>query len=211
MKYTEVLFIIDRSGSMSGLEESTIKGYNDFLKEQKESKGEVLVTTVLFNHEYKVIHNRQDINSIKKLTRKDYEADGMTALLDAVGTSVNEIDRAQKEWKNKVDNTFAVIITDGMENASVKYDYADIKKLIKQKERKGWKFVFLGANIEAPVVAESIGINRKFARKYESDEIGTSLNYKALRQMICSIKDTGTFGDECFEEIDEYYKKTNKE
>ena len=180
MKHTEILFVIDRSGSMSGLEESTISGYNNFLKEQKNDKHEAIVTTVLFNDEYKVLHNRKDINSVKKLTMKDYEADGMTALLDAVGISVNEISRAQKEWGTKADNTFVVIITDGMENASVKYTYKDIKKLIKQKEKEGWKFVFLGANIDAPEVAESIGINRKFSRKYECDEEGTALNYKVL-------------------------------
>ena len=209
MKHTEILFVIDRSGSMSGLEESTISGYNNFLKEQKNDKHEAIVTTVLFNDEYKVLHNRKDINSVKKLTMKDYEADGMTALLDAVGISVNEISRAQKEWSTKADNTFVVIITDGMENASVKYSYKDIKKLIKQKEKEGWKFVFLGANIDAPEVAESIGINRKFSRKYECDEEGTALNYKVLSKMVSCLKETDYIDESCFDEIDEYYKKKN--
>ena len=184
---TELVFILDRSGSMSGLESDTIGGYNSLIAKQKKEKGEAIVSTVLFDDRMKVIHNRMPIELVKKLTKKDYYVGGCTALLDAVGETIDHIWSEHKLMKKdeRPAKTLFVITTDGLENASKKYSFKDIKKMIeKQKEKHNWEFLFLGANIDAIEVAGSMGINADRAANYHCDSAGTALNYSVLGAAI---------------------------
>lgn len=191
MKKTEIVFIIDRSGSMSGLEEDTIGGYNSMLKKQQIEEGEARVTTVLFDNEYKIVHDRGDIREIRPLTDKEYFVRGTTALLDAVGTTINKIVSATKNTKKEyqADKVMFVIITDGMENSSREYTYEKVKKMIeKQKEEYNWEFIFLGANIDAVETASRFGIAEDRAANYNADSQGTALNYEAVSEVITDIR-----------------------
>ena len=184
---TELVFILDRSGSMSGPEADTIGGYNSLLAKQKKEKGEAIVTTTLFDDRMKMIHNRMPIELVGKLTKKDYYVGGCTALLDAVGETIDHIWSAHKKMKKeeRPAKTLFVITTDGLENASKKYSFKDIKKMIeKQKEKHNWEFLFLGANIDAIEVAGSMGINADRAANYHCDSAGTALNYSVLGAAI---------------------------
>lgn len=184
---TELVFILDRSGSMSGLESDTIGGYNSLIAKQKKEKGEAIVTTVLFDDRMKMIHNRMPIELVKKLTKKDYYVGGCTALLDAVGETIDHIWSEHKKLKKdeRPAKTLFVITTDGLENASKKYSFKDIKKMIeKQKEKHNWEFLFLGANIDAIEVAGSMGISADRAANYHCDSEGTALNYSVLGAAI---------------------------
>ena len=186
---TEVVFILDRSGSMNGLEEDTIGGYNSFLQQQRESEGNKIITTVLFNNSISVLHKRVPIEKVKNITKHEYIASGMTALLDAVGETVSEIERKQQVWDDKKpDNTVVVIITDGMENASRTYSYAEIHRMISAKREEGWKFVFLGANIDAPEVGERLGINRNLSKNYHADHVGTAVNFSSVSSMFYNLR-----------------------
>lgn len=194
---TEVVFILDRSGSMYGLESDTIGGYNSFLKQQRETAGNAMITTVLFNDTLSVLHRRAPISTVNDITKNDYSASGMTALLDAVGETVSEIERKQKFWdERKPDNTVVVIITDGMENASRSFSYKEIHDMISRKREEGWKFVFLGANIDAPEVGESLGISRKLSKNYHADPRGTDVNFRTVSSMFSKLRSM------CFEEAD---------
>lgn len=188
---TEIVFILDRSGSMSGLESDTIGGFNAMIKkQQEETEGTALVSTVLFDHESIVLHDRVPLAEIKSLTEKDYEVRGTTALLDAVGDAVKHIRNIHKyaRKEDRPQKTLFVITTDGMENASVKYDYNQIKRLIEQQKERGWEFIFLGANIDAVEVAGHIGIDRDDAVDYHADSKGTDKVYAAMSMKISSTR-----------------------
>ena len=172
---TELVFILDRSGSMGGLETDTIGGFNAMLKKQQAVEGDCQVTTVLFDDEYELLHNQMDIHEVKPMTDKEYYVRGCTALYDAVGRTIHTIAAEQRPD----DKVLFVIITDGYENASTEYTGSQIKAAIeKMKTERNWQFVFLGANIDAAEVAEEIGIDREMAAEYAADEEGTGLNYE---------------------------------
>lgn len=203
----EVIFILDRSGSMGGLESDTIGGYNSFLEQQRKSEGITFITTVLFNETVSVLHNRRPIGDVREMTMNDYTAGGCTALLDAVGETVSEIERKQNVWdERKPDNTVVVIITDGLENYSHKYTYREVHDMISAMREAGWKFVFLGANIDSPEVGESLGISRNLSKNYRADSSGTRTNFRAVSNMMSKL-DCFIFSEEDMEsellEIDE--------
>lgn len=188
---TELVFILDRSGSMSGLECDTIGGYNAMLEKQKKEFGEAVVTTVLFDDKYELLHDRINIKGIAPITEKDYYVCGSTALLDAVGKTIHKIGNAQKFTKEELraDKVMFVITTDGMENASREYTYDKIKHIInRQKEKYGWEFIFLGANIDAISTAERFGIDADRAVNYHADSEGTMLNYEAVSCVVSEIR-----------------------
>ena len=206
MKKTELIFILDRSGSMSGLEEDTIGGYNSMLKKQQSKKGEVIVTTVLFDHEYEIVHDRTNLKEIKALTKDEYFVRGSTALLDAVGMTINKIINSTKNTKDdyRPDKCMFVIITDGMENSSREYTYSKIKAMIeKQKKDYNWEFIFLGANIDALATAEQFGINEDRAANYKPDKEGTILNYEVVSDLIVELRSDNKISDNWKEKIDD--------
>ncbi len=184
---TELVFILDRSGSMSPLRDDTIGGFNTMIEQQKETGATVLVSTVMFSESSDVVHDRVSIADIKPLTRDDYSPMGCTALLDAVGSAVKHIANIHK-YARKEDipqKTMFVITTDGMENASVKYSQKDVKRLIeKQKEGSGWEFLFIGANIDSVETAGSIGIDARRAVNYTADACGTKKLFKGLGRAV---------------------------
>lgn len=188
---TEIVFILDRSGSMSGLESDTIGGFNSMIAKQQKEEGEAIVSTVLFDDETDVIHDRVAIGRVKKLTEEDYYVRGCTALLDAVGGAIHHIGNVHKyaREEDRPAKTLFVITTDGLENASRHYSFKDVKKLIKrQQEKYNWEFLFLGANIDAIEVAGNMGISRDRAANYNCDEIGTALNYQVLEAAVTRVR-----------------------
>ena len=188
---TEVVFILDRSGSMNGLEADTIGGFNSLIEKQKDEAGEALISTVLFDDRTEVIHDRVDIKIVNKLTTDDYYVRGCTALLDAIGGAIHHIGNVHKyaREEDRPAKTLVVITTDGMENASKHYSYREIKKMIKrQKEKYNWEFVFLGANIDAVKVAGNIGIGAGHAVNYHNDCEGTKLNYRVLGAALSKMR-----------------------
>lgn len=206
---TELVFILDRSGSMSGLESDTIGGYNSFLEKQKEEDGSCLVSTVLFNQHSKVIHDRVDLVKIEKMDRKDYLASGTTALIDAMGDAIHHIKNVHK-YIRKEDvptNTIFVIITDGLENASHKYSSDDVKKMVEQQKEKGWEFLFLGANIDAVETARTYGIAEDRTSDYLCDEVGIEKNFDALSKSVKSFRACGKIEADWAAPIKEDYKK----
>lgn len=188
---TEIVFILDRSGSMSGLESDTIGGFNSMIAKQQKEEGEAIVSTVLFDDETDVIHDRVAIGEVMKLTEEDYYVRGCTALLDAVGGAIHHIGNVHKyaREEDRPAKTLFVITTDGLENASRHYSFKDVKKLIKrQQEKYNWEFLFLGANIDAIEVAGNMGISRDRAANYNCDEIGTALNYQVLEAAVTRVR-----------------------
>lgn len=188
---TEVVFILDKSGSMSGLEADTIGGFNSMLKKQKQADGEAFVTTVLFDHNYELLHDRINIRGISPITERDYEVGGTTALLDAIGFTIQKIANVQKHTseEERADKVLFVITTDGMENASREFTAEKIKKMVQhQKEKYGWDFMFLGANIDAVSTAAEFGIDEDFAVDYHADNIGTQLNYEMVSEAVEKIR-----------------------
>jgi len=178
---TELVFIVDRSGSMGGLESDTIGGFNATLEAHRKEEGEAYVSTVLFDNEVEVLHDRLPIADVKPITNKEYWVRGCTALLDAVGGAVNHISRVHGYLPEdaRPEHTIVVITTDGMENASREYTYEQVKKLITQKENEGWNFLFLGANIDAAAEADRIGISSDYAATYVADGKGTRVMHRA--------------------------------
>ena len=188
---TELVFILDRSGSMAGLEDDTIGGFNAMIERQKGEPGEAIVSTVLFDNCSKVIHDRLPLGRVPALTRKEYYVRGCTALLDAVGGAIHHIGNVHKyaREEDRPERTLFVITTDGMENASRAYDYRRVKALIeRQKERYGWEFLFLGANIDAAKEAARFGITADRAANYHADHEGTNVIYEAVSETVCSFR-----------------------
>ncbi|MBR1646413.1 MAG: VWA domain-containing protein [Selenomonadaceae bacterium] len=188
---TELVFILDKSGSMSGLESDTIGGFNSMIKKQQsEDEGTAFVSTVLFSNRSQVLHDRIPLEKIEPLTEKDYVVGGTTALLDAVGDAIKHIRNIHKyaREEDRPSKTVFIITTDGMENASRKFNYSEIKRLIEQQKEFGWEFVFLGANIDAVEVADSIGIDRRRAVNYHSDERGTEKVYGAMSNFVSFMR-----------------------
>ncbi len=201
---TELVFIIDKSGSMSGLESDTVGGFNSLIEKQKAEGGDVVVTTVLFNHEMAYIHDRLDIKQVKKMTRKDYTAEGCTALLDAVGNTVNHVIGVQSTLKDEFvpGKTMVVITTDGLENSSKEFGYDAVKKLVERQKELGWEFIFLGANIDVYKEASRFGVDADKAVNYHCDSAGVGLNYEALSCAITEVKRKGSLGKAWRKEID---------
>ena len=188
---TEIVFILDRSGSMHGLEADTIGGYNSMLDKQRREKGEAYVSTVLFDDECEVIHDRVPIDRIADITEKEYYVRGCTALLDAVGESIRHIGNIHKYAREEdiPARTLFIITTDGMENASRLYTYDRVKEMIeRQKERYGWEFLFLGANIDAAAVGARMGIDHDHSVEFKNDGIGQRVNYEAMSDAISYMR-----------------------
>ena len=212
---TELVFILDRSGSMGGLESDTIGGYNTMLARQQKEDGECRISTVLFDDRYEVLHDRLDLKAVSPVTDKEYYVRGSTALLDAVGRTIEKIKNVQKASKPeyRADKVLFVITTDGMENSSREFNYGRIKELIeRQKEKYGWEFIFLGANIDAFDVADQMGIGLDRAQCFHSDSEGIAKNYSVLGKAISGFRAPGntrleeTWG----EEIEEDFSKRGK-
>lgn len=188
---TELVFILDRSGSMSGLEKDTIGGFNSMLEKQRREPGDAVVSTILFDNRIEVIHDRVPLADVPKLTDRDYFVRGCTALLDAVGGAIHHIGNVHRYARKKdvPEKTLFIITTDGMENASRYYTYDKVSHMIRrQKKRYGWEFLFLGANIDAAAEAERFGIDKAMAADYHCDEIGTALNYQVISEAITSVR-----------------------
>ena len=206
---TEIVFILDRSGSMSGLEADTIGGFNSMIEKQKKQGGDALISTVLFDNASEVIHDRINVRDIKPMTDKDYTVRGCTALLDAIGGAIHHIGNIHKYARTEdvPEHTLFVITTDGMENASRRYDSETVKKMIeKQKERYGWEFLFLGANIDAVETARHFGIGADRAVNYHSDSRGTKLNYEVISEAICAVRCSSPLSQDWKKRIDEDFE-----
>ena len=188
---TELVFILDRSGSMSGLEKDTIGGFNSMLSKQQNEPGECRITTVLFDHNYEVLHDRIDIKAVSNITDKEYFVRGSTALLDAVGKTIKKIGTVQKNTAKefRAGKVLFVITTDGMENASRKFTIEEVKSLVERyKKKHKWEFIFLGANIDAIDVAEGFGIPKNRTQNFLSDSEGVALNYEVLSETVASFR-----------------------
>ena len=186
---TEIVYILDRSGSMSGLEADTIGGFNSMIEKQKQTGEKAYVSTVLFDDRTEVIHDRVPIEKVDKITNKEYFVRGSTALLDAVGGAIKHIINIHKyaREEDRPDKTIFVITTDGMENASINYNYEQVKKMIEKEQKEyGWEFIFIGANIDACAEAERFGIRKERAVNYIHDDIGTKLVYEGVSQAMCA-------------------------
>lgn len=210
---TELVFILDKSGSMSGLESDTIGGYNALLKKQQEEPGEAIVTTVLFDDNYELLHDRINIKGICPITEKDYFVGGCTALLDAIGKTIHKIGNAQKRTseEQRADKVMFVITTDGMENASREYNYEKIKAMVqRQKEKYGWEFIFLGANIDAVSTAARFGITADRAANYNADGEGTRLNYETVSNAVSELRTNSKITESWKEKIDEDFTQRGK-
>lgn len=208
---TELVFILDRSGSMSGLEKDTIGGFNSMLEKQRKEPGDAVVSTVLFDNEIEVIHDRVVIADVPNLTDKEYFVRGCTALLDAVGGAIHHIGNVHKYARKEdvPEKTLFIITTDGMENASHHYTYDKVRQMIeRQKERYGWEFLFLGANIDAAAEAKRFGIDESMAANYHCDEVGTVLNYEVISEAITSVRTSAApLSADWKKRIDADYKK----
>lgn len=207
---TELVFILDRSGSMSGLESDTIGGYNAMLEKQKKEPGEAIITTVLFDDRYDILHDRINLKGIAPITDKEYYVRGSTALLDAVGRTISKIGNAQKHTAEdeRAEHVMFVITTDGMENASREYNYEKVRQMIEHQNNKyGWEFIFLGANIDAVETAERFGISKDRAANYNADSEGTLLNYEVLSETVSCLRANRPIMEKWSQRIDEDYKK----
>lgn len=202
---TELVFILDRSGSMSGLESDTIGGYNALLKNQRQEPGEAIVTTVLFDDKYELLHDRINVKDIHPITEKEYFVCGCTALLDAIGKTINKIGNVQQNIneQERADKVMFVITTDGMENASTEYNYEKIRKMVEhQKEKYCWEFIFIGANIDAITTAAKFGISSDRAANYNADGKGTRLNYDAVSHVVSELRASRPITESWKAEID---------
>ena len=210
---TEIVFILDRSGSMQGLEKDTIGGFNSMIEKQKKEEGEALVSTVLFDHEVEVIHDRVSLDKIENLTEEDYYVRGCTALLDAVGGAIHHIGNVHKYIREEdvPEHTIFVITTDGMENASRIYTAEKIRNMIERQKRKyGWQFIFLGANIDAVETAREYGIDEECAANYRADAIGTGVLYENVSEVIVNLRCNGKMEKGWKKNIENDCKKRRK-
>ena len=210
---TELVFILDRSGSMEGLEKDTIGGFNSMIARQKQQPGRAVVSTVLFDNNSTVIHDRVPLNQVPPMTEKEYYTRGCTALLDAVGGAIHHIGNIHKYARREdvPEKTLFVITTDGYENASRRYDYETVRKMIRrQQEKYGWEFLFLGANIDASKEAARFGIGADRAVNYKCDEAGTALNYQVISAAVCSVRAAKPFSADWKRRIDEDVKQRGR-
>jgi len=187
---TELVFILDKSGSMGGLEGDTIGGFNAMLAKQKAAEGQARITTVLFDNDYELLHDRIDIRAVGSITPAEYYVGGTTALMDAVGKTIGKIQNTQirTSAEYRADKVLFVIITDGHENASHEFSSDQIKSMIGQQKKAGWEFIFLGANIDAVEAAEQIGIEPERAQSYHADSKGVALNFKVVAEAVCAYR-----------------------
>lgn len=210
---TELVFILDKSGSMEGLEKDTIGGFNSFIDKQKTEEGQCFVSTVLFNHDREVLHDRLDINRIEKLTQSQYITSGTTALYDAIGCAIHHIANIHK-YARKEDiptKTIFIITTDGEENASQKYTSKKILSMVNNEIKEyGWEFLFLGANLDAIAAASELGIDQKHAVRYVCDDIGTELNFNSLSMAVTEMRNHKKLNDTWKENIEKDYASRHK-
>ena len=210
---TELVFILDRSGSMSGLEADTIGGFNGMLEKQRREPGEALVSTVLFDNESQVLHDRVPLNKVEPLTDRDYTVRGCTALLDAIGGAIHHIGNIHKYARPEdvPEHTLFIITTDGMENASRQYTGDRVRAMIqRQKEKYGWEFLFLGANIDAVQTAGRFGIGADRAVNYHADSQGTQLNYQVLSAVIGAVRASQPLDAGWKQRIEQDYEERKK-
>lgn len=190
---TELVFIIDRSGSMCGLEADTVNGFNAMIEKQKKEAGQCRVTTILFNHEIRLVYDRIPICGIPEMRLKDYSVNGCTALLDAIGFGIEHLESALSREKSA--RPMFVITTDGMENASKKYRAHQVKRMVKQKQQQNWEFLFLGANIDSVSTARGIGIDANRAASFINDSKGVATNYEAISEAISAFRSRKEYTD----------------
>lgn len=210
---TELVFILDRSGSMSGLESDTIGGFNAMIDKQKKQDGECYVSTVLFDNVSEVLHDRVKLADIKPMTENEYTVRGCTALIDAIGGAIHHIGNVHKYARNEdvPEHTVFVITTDGMENASRKYSSDKVKRMIeRQKEQYGWEFLFIGANIDAVETAAQYGIDRDRAVNYNADEVGTQILYESVSAVVGSVRANKCVSQDWSKELNEDFKRRGK-
>ena len=210
---TELVFILDKSGSMAGLEKDTIGGFNAMIEKQKKEDGACYVSTVLFSDESQMLHDRLPLEQVPQMTDRDYEVCGCTALLDAIGDCIRHIENIHKyaRAEDLPAHTLFVITTDGQENASHRYTGEKIKKMIgRQKEKYGWEFLFLGANIDAAGEARRFGISADRAVNYNCDKEGTALNYDVIGEAVCSVRAFRPLSADWKKRIEEDVKKRGK-
>ena len=205
MDKTELVFILDESGSMSGLEKDTIGGFNSLIEKQKKEKGEAVVTTVIFSDNMKFLHDRVEIKDVETMTDKDYTPSGCTALLDTIGNTINHIIKKQSELKEEYvpNKTMVVITTDGLENASREFNYQKVKTLIEKQKELGWEFIFLGANIDVYQEAHKFGINPDMAVEYCCDVQGVAVIFDAINKAVKNYRKAGKVGQDWRKDIDE--------
>ena len=202
---TEMVFILDKSGSMAGLEADTIGGFNSMIERQKKTEGEAIVSTVLFSNNSTVIHDRVDVQKVEPMTDRQYFVGGGTALIDAIGGAIHHIGNVHKyaREEDRPEHTIFVITTDGMENASHRYSSDEVKTMVrKEKEQYGWEFLFLGANIDAVETAAHFGIGRDRAVNFHSDARGQVLNYKVVSEAVCQVRCNASLGADWKNEIE---------
>lgn len=191
--FTELVFILDKSGSMSGLEKDTIGGFNSMLNKQRAADGECRITTVLFDNQYRLLHDRIDIRAVSPMTEQEYQVGGSTALLDAMGRTIRKLVNVQRSTAEayQAEHVMFVVITDGEENSSREFSVQQIKAMIEEERKYGWEFVFLGANIDAVETAGRLGIAPEWAVDYVPDSAGTELNFRAISETLDCFRATG--------------------
>ncbi|MBR2553070.1 MAG: VWA domain-containing protein [Erysipelotrichaceae bacterium] len=206
---TELVFILDRSGSMHGLEKDTIGGFNSMIEKQRKEEGDCLVSTVLFNHRSDVLYDRVSLKEIREMEEKDYTPSGCTALIDALGSAIRHIRNVHKYIREEdvPAHTIFVITTDGLENASHRYSSDQVKRMVSEQKEKGWEFLFLGANIDAVETAKMYGIDEDRSVKFVNDSVGHMKNFSVLSKTITRFRGSGTIEPDWSEEIQEDYKK----
>lgn len=210
---TELVFILDRSGSMAGLESDTIGGFNAMIDKQRRQDGECLVSTVLFDNVSEVLHDRVKLSEIKRMTADDYTVRGCTALIDAIGRAIHHIGSIHKYARPEdvPEHTMFVIMTDGLENASHLYSSDEVKKMVKrEKEQYGWEFLFIGANIDSVETASSFGIGADRAANYHADPRGTGVVFDAVAETACTLREGRPLAASWSEAIDEDYRSRDK-
>ncbi len=210
---TELVFILDRSGSMAGLEQDTIGGFNAMIEKQKKENGECYISTVLFDNVSEVLHDRVKLADIRPMTDKEYTVRGCTALIDALGGAIHHIGNIHKYARPEdvPEHTMFIITTDGMENASQQYSSEQVKKMItRQKEKYGWEFLFIGANIDAVETARRYGINEDRAVNYNADAKGTGILYESVACAVSNVRKCASLDNSWRDNLDEDYKKRGK-